>query len=92
MTEFHPVPLQHDGDALEGLIALPDGPGPHPAITMAHGFAGVKEHGLEPAPEHSRKTTWKEFFLSPPPYRTSPSLVHCFWRRTGKRAILRMAS
>ncbi|MUM30927.1 alpha/beta hydrolase [Mycolicibacterium sp. CBMA 361] len=26
---------------------MPDGPGPHPAITMAHGFAGVKEHGLE---------------------------------------------
>ncbi len=29
-------------------MAVPaGGPGPHPGITMAHGFAGVKEHGLE---------------------------------------------
>ncbi|MEV5178127.1 alpha/beta hydrolase, partial [Streptomyces flaveolus] len=33
---------------LRGWLYLPDGPGPHPAITMAHGYAGVKEHGLEP--------------------------------------------
>jgi fermentation-respiration switch protein FrsA (DUF1100 family) len=33
---------------LRGWRWLPDGPGPHPAITMAHGYAGVKEHGLEP--------------------------------------------
>ena len=26
---------------------MPDGTGSHPAITMAHGFAGVKEHGLD---------------------------------------------
>ena len=32
---------------LRGWLFLPDGPGPYPAITMAHGFAGVKEHGLE---------------------------------------------
>jgi uncharacterized protein len=32
---------------LRGWLFVPDGPGPHPAITMAHGFAGVKEHGLE---------------------------------------------
>ena len=32
---------------LGGWLFLPDGAGPHPAITMAHGFAGVKEHGLE---------------------------------------------
>jgi uncharacterized protein len=32
---------------LRGWLFLPDGPGPHPAITMAHGYAGVKEHGLE---------------------------------------------
>ena len=35
------------GVTLRGWLFLPDGPGPHPAITMAHGFAGVKEHGLE---------------------------------------------
>jgi len=37
-----------EGDViLRGWLFTPDGPGPHPAITMAHGFAGVKEHGLE---------------------------------------------
>jgi uncharacterized protein len=33
--------------SLRGWLFVPDGPGPFPAITMAHGFAGVKEHGLE---------------------------------------------
>ncbi len=32
---------------LRGWLFVPDGQGPFPAITMAHGFAGVKEHGLE---------------------------------------------
>ena len=35
------------GETLRGWLFVPDGPAPHPAITMAHGFAGVKEHGLE---------------------------------------------
>jgi fermentation-respiration switch protein FrsA (DUF1100 family) len=35
------------GVTLRGWLFEPDGGGPHPAITMAHGFAGVKEHGLE---------------------------------------------
>ncbi|MDQ1032979.1 fermentation-respiration switch protein FrsA (DUF1100 family) [Streptomyces umbrinus] len=35
------------GVTLRGWLFIPDGPGPHPAITMAHGYAGVKEHGLE---------------------------------------------
>ena len=35
------------GVTLRGWLFVPDGAGPHPAITMAHGFAGVKEHGLE---------------------------------------------
>lgn len=34
------------GVTLRGWLFVPDGAGPHPAITMAHGFAGVKEHGL----------------------------------------------
>ena len=42
------VELVAENDAtLRGWLFVPDGPGPHPAITMAHGFAGVKEHGLE---------------------------------------------
>jgi len=37
-----------EGDVtLRGWLFVPDGSAPHPAITMAHGFAGVKEHGLE---------------------------------------------
>lgn len=35
------------GVTLHGWLYIPDGPGPHPAITMAHGYAGVKEHGLD---------------------------------------------
>jgi uncharacterized protein len=35
------------GVTLRGWLFVPDGAGPHPAITMAHGFAGVKEHGLD---------------------------------------------
>jgi len=35
------------GVKLRGWLFVPDGPGLFPAITMAHGFAGVKEHGLE---------------------------------------------
>jgi uncharacterized protein len=35
------------GVKLRGWLLSPGGPGPYPAITMAHGYAGVKEHGLE---------------------------------------------
>src|SRR4029079_4750184 len=35
------------GVTLRAWLFVPDGSGPHPAITMAHGVAGVKEHGLE---------------------------------------------
>ncbi|WIX77530.1 alpha/beta hydrolase [Amycolatopsis carbonis] len=40
-----------DGVTLRGWLFLPDAPGPRPAITMAHGYAGVKEQGLEPFAE-----------------------------------------
>jgi cephalosporin-C deacetylase-like acetyl esterase len=37
-----------DGLVLRGWLFTPDaGAGHHPAISMAHGYAGVKEHGLE---------------------------------------------
>jgi dienelactone hydrolase len=35
------------GVELGAWLFKPVGQGPHPAITMAHGFAGSKEHGLE---------------------------------------------
>ncbi|MEU9337162.1 alpha/beta hydrolase [Streptomyces sp. NPDC048290] len=49
MVERKDVEFKADADVtLRGWLYLPDGPGPHPAITMAHGYAGVKDHGLEP--------------------------------------------
>jgi cephalosporin-C deacetylase-like acetyl esterase len=35
------------GVTLRGWLFVPGAKGPAPAITMAHGYAGVKEHGLE---------------------------------------------
>ncbi len=37
-----------DGVELGAWLFLPGGSAPHPAITMAHGFAGIKDHGIEP--------------------------------------------
>lgn len=36
------------GVSLSAWLYLPDLPGPLPAITMAHGYGGTREHGLEP--------------------------------------------
>jgi fermentation-respiration switch protein FrsA (DUF1100 family) len=37
-----------EGDVtLRGWLFVPEGPGPYPGVTMAHGYAGVREHGLE---------------------------------------------
>lgn len=37
-----------EGDVtLRGWLFVPDLPGPRPAITMAPGFAGIREHGLD---------------------------------------------
>jgi hypothetical protein len=48
MTQRRDIEFLAEGDVvLRGWLFLPDEVGPHPAITMAHGFAGVKEHGLE---------------------------------------------
>ena len=48
MVQRQDIEFPVEGDAtLRGWLFVPDGPGPHPGITMAHGFAGVKEHGLE---------------------------------------------
>jgi uncharacterized protein len=34
------------GDEIDAWVYRPDGPGPHPAVVMAHGFAAVKAGGL----------------------------------------------
>ncbi|WP_315743682.1 MULTISPECIES: alpha/beta hydrolase [unclassified Bradyrhizobium] len=36
------------GIELGAWLFLPKGSGARPAITMAHGFAGIREHGIEP--------------------------------------------
>jgi hypothetical protein len=41
------------GIGLGAWLFLPKGDGAHPAITMAHGFAGTREHVLSVLPEHS---------------------------------------
>jgi fermentation-respiration switch protein FrsA (DUF1100 family) len=42
------VSFPADGDvAIGAWLFLPVGAGPHPAITMAHGYAGTRHHGLE---------------------------------------------
>lgn len=38
----------HGGVTLRGQLHIPDGDGPFPAITMAHGYGGTFEHGLVP--------------------------------------------
>src|SRR5207249_7767282 len=35
------------GITLRAWMFQPDRPGLHPAITMAHGFAGTRDHGIE---------------------------------------------
>jgi uncharacterized protein len=48
MTDRLDVEFAAEGAVtLRGWLYLPDGPGSHPAITMAHGYAAVKEHGIE---------------------------------------------
>jgi dienelactone hydrolase len=34
------------GDEIEAWVYRPEGDGPHPAVVMAHGFAGIKPGGL----------------------------------------------
>ena len=49
MVERRNIEFEVDGgDRLRGWLFVPaTGEGAHPAISMAHGYAGVKEHGLE---------------------------------------------
>ena len=49
MVERRDVDFEVEGgDRLRGWLFQPEVEvGPHPAISMAHGYAGVKEHGLE---------------------------------------------
>ena len=50
MTQRRDVEFEVEGrEHLRGWLFVPDGAtGPLPAVSMAHGYAGVKEHGIEP--------------------------------------------
>src|SRR6267143_3130028 len=43
------------GDELEAWLYLPEGPGPHPAVVMAHGIGAIKAGGLAPFAERFRR-------------------------------------
>src|SRR5277367_1555764 len=48
MAERENIEFEVEGGVtLRGWLFVPGGKGPAPAITMAHGYAGVKEHGME---------------------------------------------
>jgi cephalosporin-C deacetylase-like acetyl esterase len=48
MAQRQDVEFTAEGDVtLRGWLFVPDVSGPRPAITMAHGYAGVRDHGLE---------------------------------------------
>jgi uncharacterized protein len=48
MVQRMDVEFPVEGDVtLRAWLYVPDGAGLHPGISMAHGFAGVKEHGLD---------------------------------------------
>jgi uncharacterized protein len=48
MAEQRDVEFVVEGNVtLRAWLYVPDGPGSHAAITMAHGFAGIREHGLD---------------------------------------------
>jgi hypothetical protein len=52
MTQRENAAFTADGGlTLRGALYLPDGDGPHPAITMAQGFAGVRQQGILPFAE-----------------------------------------
>jgi uncharacterized protein len=40
-----------DGEQIDAWMFLPDAPGPHPVVVMAHGIGGVKAAGLAPFAE-----------------------------------------
>lgn len=41
MQDFQPIQCEHDGHVLNGVIAVPEGPGPHPAVLVMHHAIGL---------------------------------------------------
>lgn len=49
MTDLRAVNLHHEGSDCVGRIALPAGPGPHPAVLIVHNAHGIGPHNHERA-------------------------------------------
>jgi dienelactone hydrolase len=49
MTDLRKIIFDHDGATLEGQLALPPGPGPHPAVMVMHNAFGLGPHMKEVA-------------------------------------------
>lgn len=49
MSDLQPVELEHEGVALVGRIALPEGPGPHPGVLVMANAMGLGKQARESA-------------------------------------------
>lgn len=53
-NERSEITFQSGGESCAGWLYLPPGEGPHPALVLAHGFAGVREGRLDAYAERFR--------------------------------------
>jgi hypothetical protein len=54
------------GIGIGAWLFMPERSGPHPAITMAHGYAGTKEHGIDPFAKVYPRMSWDKDALVHP--------------------------
>ena len=50
MQEFEAIDCDHDGFALAGLVARPDGRGPFPTVIVMHSASRRRAYGQRTAP------------------------------------------
>lgn len=51
MTEIRDIDLRHGGTLLRGQVAVPPGPGPHPAVLVMHSAVGLRAFYRDKAAE-----------------------------------------
>lgn len=51
-VEREEVVFDSGGERCAGWLYHPSGPGPHPAVVLAHGFAATRDAGLDPIARH----------------------------------------
>jgi dienelactone hydrolase len=59
MTDLQTVTCHHEGTNLQGQLALPDAPGPHPAVMVMH-----NAHGLGPQVRESARRLAREGYAA----------------------------